>query len=85
MIEINDNKGFQITFENGWTVSVQIGTMNYCDNRDMESHDYETSQPCPNAEVAAFKGETFDHDGIEGWATPKQVLEFMNRIEALEA
>lgn len=29
---IQDGKGFQITFENGWTVSVQFGVYNYCNN-----------------------------------------------------
>lgn len=28
-----NNKGFQMTFENGWTISVQFGHGNYCDNR----------------------------------------------------
>jgi len=27
-----NNKGFQMTFENGWTISVQFGYGNYCDN-----------------------------------------------------
>jgi hypothetical protein len=27
-----ENKGFQMTFENGWTISVQFGYGNYCDN-----------------------------------------------------
>lgn len=30
---ITDNKGFQLTFENGWIVSVQFGPGNYGDNR----------------------------------------------------
>jgi len=30
--EISDNKGFHMTFENGWTVSVQLGAGNYADN-----------------------------------------------------
>ena len=32
---ITQGKGFHITFENGWTVSVQFGGGNYCDNYDM--------------------------------------------------
>lgn len=27
------NKGFTITFENGWSISVQWGYMNYCENQ----------------------------------------------------
>ena len=26
------NKGFHLTFKNGWTVSIQLGCCNYCDN-----------------------------------------------------
>lgn len=31
---ITDNKGFQLTFDNGWTVSVQFGAGNYGDHYD---------------------------------------------------
>jgi hypothetical protein len=33
-IKITDGKGFHITFANGYTVSVQFGPGNYCDNYD---------------------------------------------------
>ena len=32
MFSISGNRGFQMTFENGYTVSVQFGPGNYCDN-----------------------------------------------------
>jgi len=32
MFRINDNKGFSITFDNGYTVSVQFGPGNYGSN-----------------------------------------------------
>lgn len=34
MFKITDGKGFQVTFENGITVSVQFGYGNYCENYD---------------------------------------------------
>lgn len=34
MFKITQKKGFHMTFPNGWTVSVQFGPGNYCDNRD---------------------------------------------------
>ncbi len=34
--KITDGKGFHITFKNGWTISVQFGPGNYCDNYDMD-------------------------------------------------
>ena len=35
MIRITNGKGFQMTFENGWTISVQFGWGNYHDRREM--------------------------------------------------
>jgi hypothetical protein len=32
MFKITDGKGFHMQFDNGWTVSVQWGRGNYCDN-----------------------------------------------------
>lgn len=29
---ITDGKGFHLTFANNWTISVQFGSGNYCDN-----------------------------------------------------
>jgi len=31
MFYISDGKGFQITFSNGFTASVQFGEFNYCE------------------------------------------------------
>ena len=40
---ITGGKGFHVTFDNGWTVSVQFGCFNYCANRsdafDLDVHD----------------------------------------------
>jgi hypothetical protein len=36
MFRITGGKGFHITFQNGYAVSVQFGPGNYCDNYDME-------------------------------------------------
>jgi len=35
MFRINDNKGFSITLDNGYTVSVQFGPGNYGSNYDL--------------------------------------------------
>jgi hypothetical protein len=67
------NNGFHITFENGYTISVQFGKGNYSD------------QGKTTAEVAAWDpdGEWVklsDTDEIIGWCTPNEVLEIMNQI-----
>jgi len=45
MFEIDDQKGFKLTLPNGWIVSVQIGKLNYCGNRNDETLELETSNP----------------------------------------
>ena len=83
MISINENRGFSITFSNGWTVSVQIGRGCYCANKDSEG-DFNTSEPSPDAEIAAFKGDEwhdFGSDTVKGWCKPDEILDFMNMIK----
>jgi len=36
MFQITGGKGFTMTFANGWTISVQFGTGNYCENRSLD-------------------------------------------------
>lgn len=86
--------GFQIRFENGWTVSVQFSAAHYCANRKMKNLEKTMAREvmafgqelsCANAEVAAFKGSEwheFDGDKIKGWTTPAELLAFMNEIAA---
>jgi len=93
MFRTCSNKGFQITFENGWTVSVQFGPGNYCE------HHYKLNMTgkaagtfgvpkegieSKDAEVAAW-GEDgnwfkFKVDRVEGYQSSAQVLAFMNKI-----
>ena len=87
---IAGTKGFQMTFKNGNTVSVQFGPGNYCENRDdpydaptkaVERHEkYE----CTDAEVAAWRylrpGETLRYsDG-----TPKNEDRAWHKFGAYE-
>lgn len=61
MFRICDGKGFQITFANGNTVSVQWGSGNYCSNLrhiGVDSSDpfgaENAAKGSPDAEIAAF-------------------------------
>lgn len=75
--------GFHMTFENGWTVSVQWGEGTYSnhnkDNGRMTGR---------SAEVAAWdkNGTWYDFgtDKVNGWLPPDKVLEFMNTIAAMK-
>lgn len=88
MFKITQNKGFHMAFKNGWTVSVQFGPGNYGDNYDRSFYDKEPLEPSRTAEIAAWDEENnwyrFDNgDTVQGYQTPEQVLEFMNKIKAL--
>ena len=80
--KITHGKGFHITFENGWTISVQFGFGNYCANRDMSpSMEKELRVlECSNAEVWAWKEEEHKPENPEGWLNPKEVLAFINEV-----
>lgn len=39
MFQITGGKGFKMTFANGWMISVQFGTGNYCENRSLDMSD----------------------------------------------
>ena len=70
--------GFQIRFDNGYTVSVQFGRGTYSDQGET------------TAEVAAWSPEPdqpwvklSDHDDVRGHCSPEDVLYIMNMVAAL--
>ena len=85
------NKGFQITFENGWTISVQFGSGNYCNNRDLKGHDMiewknrDGVTTSPNAEIAIWDSNNIDYKFdkyglVKGWCTPDEVAEWISKV-----
>jgi hypothetical protein len=67
--------GFQITFDNGYTVSVQFGKHTYSD------------QGATTAEVGAWGPEPehkwvklSEYDNVKGHCVPSEVLEIMNKV-----
>lgn len=88
-----DGKGFQITFANGLTASVQWGFGNYCNNYFKHNlATYFDNVQCDNAEVAVFNGDDLinidpflpegcDHDEtVAGFVTPEQVVYFLRKV-----
>lgn len=70
------NQGFQVSFSNGWLISVQFGNWHYCSNKgkgatDLKSFmeqplgDYESS----DAEIAVLSpsGDFVKPDGFDGF------------------
>ena len=87
MFKITGTKGFHITFENGYTVSVQFGPGNYCDNYDRMIGSEEEAcgeEGSSTAECAVWQGDggliTRDKwgDSVTNRSTPKEVLELLN-------
>ena len=87
MFRITGNKGFHIVFKNGWTVSVQFGPGNYCDNYDRNilseaevcGKDGSTTAECavwgPDGEMVEYKGWG---NSVSNRSTPAEVLELLN-------
>jgi hypothetical protein len=86
---ITGKKGFHITFANDWTVSVQFGPGNYCDNYDRRIG-FEEEQSGKDgsslAEVAAWGGDgkmiKMGGDTVKGRVSPEEVLALLNDIAA---
>ncbi len=73
-------RGFHVTFENGWTISVQFGAGNYCSNRHGEAKD-NNGTTSTDAEIAAWpaSGEMIEieEDTVKGHCSPAEVLKWM--------
>jgi hypothetical protein len=93
MFRITDNKGFQIVFENGCTLSVQFGPGNYTDsdirNKDVaaprNSHHWEAQ----TAEIAILLPnggfyEIGDFDAVVGWQTAEDVAKWVEVARNIE-
>ena len=72
------NKGFAMTFDNNYTISVQWGTENYCEKRNTSNFGYTNPMEHKrwdslSAEIAVFDDEemiNISSDGIDaviGW------------------
>lgn len=79
MFKATQNKGFCITFANGYEVSVQFGRGIYCENRDLKDNDQFITES-KDAEVMAWNK---DGDVIlqpQGWQTPEEVINILMNI-----
>ena len=79
-----ENKGFQLTFQNGWTISVQWGKGNYCSNRNLEIKD-ESMLEAKSAEIAIWdiNNESYKINGdlVVGWVTTDKVAEWIEKVK----
>jgi hypothetical protein len=82
-------KGFQMMFENGYVISVQFGTRNYCSRKDynapFDAEKKEDLWSSNNAEIAVWKHKggllnIVPHDQVIGWLSTDDVLHWMNKV-----
>ena len=86
---ITQSKGFQLTFDNGWTVSVQWGPGNYTDAKSYEVGKWDAPKQtdfwkAETAEIAAWDANNvwydFGHDTVKGYVNANEVANFINKI-----
>ncbi len=83
MFKSTYNRGFQIKFSNGITISVQFGPMNYCErsSRSVSNPYYDMVNQnvteSGTAEIAIWDDTdtwfNFGNDTVKGWTTPDEV------------
>ena len=95
-IHESQSVGFTLKFSNGWTVSVQFGEHNYCDNYENIQSPFEYAARevgpealrCKNAEVAAWDSNEewydFGTNTVKGYLDADEVSDFMHMIRNLE-
>ena len=81
-----ENKGFHLTFNNGWTISVQWGATNYCSNRMVDTNKNNQMLESASAEIAIWdeNNEDFDFGGGQfslGWLTPNEVADWISVVK----
>ena len=84
----NTETGFALTFDNGYTISVQLGPMHYCGNRDLntswiggEFQPYESR----TAEIAATRPngsylKLGEYDDVVGWLLADEVARYITTL-----
>jgi hypothetical protein len=93
MLRSTNNKGFQLTFSNGITISVQWGAHNYCCRRN-NSADLFAEKDTPvveslDAEIAIWDSQEvwhdFGSDTVKGWVTTDEVGEWIDRVRRVSS
>ena len=82
---ITRTKGFHMTFKNGWTISVQFGSGNYCENK-MKPYNYGKNEDATSedAEIAIWdkddKDYDFGYDTVKPYCSADEVAEWIEKV-----
>ena len=89
MFKVMSNKGFHMTFDNGFTISVQFGKGNYCGSRHIEDNGtFEAWEnkiwQSPDAEIAVLHNESLlsigQYDQVIGWVSADSVAKAIHIV-----
>tara|TARA_B100000949_G_C14014100_1_gene338529 strand:+ start:94 stop:423 length:330 start_codon:yes stop_codon:yes gene_type:complete len=84
---ISSGRGFQMTFKNGYCISVQFGPSSYSERRDaalnapLEAASNNESWRSETAEVAIFNPDCTFHGDVQGWLAPNEVAELIGTVQ----
>jgi hypothetical protein len=92
MFKSTRNKGFQMTFDNDWTISVQFGYVNYCSNRNhpegCEFNEHIEIVSSSDAEIAIWNGNgdwyDFENDQVKGYCSVEEVADWIEKVRKFE-
>lgn len=79
---IHQDAGFQLTFKNGYSLSVKWSPFHYCDNNDYRATHHESN----TCEIACFnrRNDKFvplaEHDDVVGWVTPDDLAKYISEV-----
>jgi hypothetical protein len=84
------NKGFRMKFDNGYSISVQWGTINYCEKKNlMAEYKDEMKEPTwksRTAEIAVFKDTGIvpvgKSDDVIGWCSADEVATIISIVQS---
>jgi hypothetical protein len=85
MLKSTKNKGFSLTFENGITISVQFGSGNYCERKNLHAN-YSSEMlndiiESSDAEIAIWDEDdnwfNFGSDTVRGWCSANEVARWI--------
>jgi len=88
---VSGRAGFSITFNNGWTISVQWHEGAYTSRPDrmsarFEKPEYGTEISSPDAEIAIWNkgGDWYDFgtDQVKGYCTADEVAEWIEKVKS---
>ena len=94
--QITNHKGFRMTFENGFAISVQWGPRNYCEKKDedFDKPEKERFWESCSAEIAVIDTNnniqenssvgmiSLGRDTVEGWVSADQVAKVIAIVQS---